>query len=846
MKQMSEEQGKLNYLRMVRVKLVEDLPLLSTERITSPQSALETALEMITKEVGSFDREVLFVLNLNSKNQPLNASMVSMGTLTQSSAHPREILKASILSNADRMILFHNHPSGDTYPSPADIEVTKRMQIAGNLVGIDVLDHLIVNQAGEFTSLRSEGLLLENIPTQLDLEAMVAPEREIQEVKEETFIKENTTPDNLENRVSIPSLENHYTIEEPKEIYSRKTTEEKEAELEEFSEQSLLKLTEERLSTIDLSEYRYFIEDEVLWNEVVEQLPYSRNYKESPIQFVDSTADNCIGYVSFKGFDEVLLEEVLAYFEERGIDSLEERLTIIQQWEEEIELLGNRVSELIRQAERRLEQKALEKEYMSEQLTRIKQKTTEEKKAELEELSKQIQTKVNEFSANPETMKDFLLFKRQFPTYSMNNTFLIYQQNPQALGIGAFGYWKKQGYSVKRGEKGISIYAPIVHEMIVNREGKFVTNTKNATPEDLHLVQLGQYTKRTTVAGFQKKTVFDITQTTAPLEKYPKIVRDMYELNHLEQYRVQNMAINRFLEKNGIQLIDYDKAGVGRSTLGYFIPAEKEIYLQEDLTPIARFKTAVHETAHGILHSQGSTLSKAEEEYQAQFTMLVVADTLGIPMKEEDYGYIKSYQNSLSDEKRRELLEGVLKTAEMVLETYEETLTQVQSQTLTPEEAKEAERLQLNIPSLSVTDIQEIIHYPATDKQKYLLVSKLVENNFGEMSQEEKYQLVEDQANFIKTKVKDGHRYYQLGILNEAELSQIEEDQLELHIVSMTGAETTQIFEDEEQVAELLLKKEALPIPDSAVAYTKNVVQKQQERERQLERTNRQEREQQL
>ena len=123
-------------LKIVKIKLVDDYQLSIGEKINSSKTASEVAIKTIAKEVGSFDREVLFSLNLTTKNEVINASMIHMGSINSSVAHPREIFKASILSNAAKVILFHNHPSGDLTPSQADIDFTKRIIATGDVLGI--------------------------------------------------------------------------------------------------------------------------------------------------------------------------------------------------------------------------------------------------------------------------------------------------------------------------------------------------------------------------------------------------------------------------------------------------------------------------------------------------------------------------------------------------------------------------------------------------------------------------------------------------------------------------------------------------------------------------------------
>lgn len=92
------------------------------------------------------DREQLIVCCLDTKNQPLNIHVVSMGSLNASIIHPREIFKTTILSNAASIILYHNHPSGDPTPSSEDLSATGRIHDCGKLMGIDLLDHIIIGE----------------------------------------------------------------------------------------------------------------------------------------------------------------------------------------------------------------------------------------------------------------------------------------------------------------------------------------------------------------------------------------------------------------------------------------------------------------------------------------------------------------------------------------------------------------------------------------------------------------------------------------------------------------------------------------------------------------------------
>ena len=127
-------------LDVVSVRLVKDAPLMSGHPITKP----EDAVELLGGYLCEMDREVLCVINLKTDGIPINCHFASMGSLNESMAHPREIFKASILSNAATIMLMHNHPSGNLTPSKQDTMMTDRMAKMCELMGIPLLDHVIV------------------------------------------------------------------------------------------------------------------------------------------------------------------------------------------------------------------------------------------------------------------------------------------------------------------------------------------------------------------------------------------------------------------------------------------------------------------------------------------------------------------------------------------------------------------------------------------------------------------------------------------------------------------------------------------------------------------------------
>ncbi len=104
----------------------------------------EDVVNLFMDRFRNLDKECFSVVLLNSKNKLINYQTVSLGDLNETIAHPREIFQTAIKNSASRMIVVHNHPSGDPTPSESDMQLTEKLIEAGNLLGITVLDHVII------------------------------------------------------------------------------------------------------------------------------------------------------------------------------------------------------------------------------------------------------------------------------------------------------------------------------------------------------------------------------------------------------------------------------------------------------------------------------------------------------------------------------------------------------------------------------------------------------------------------------------------------------------------------------------------------------------------------------
>ncbi|RUS49211.1 DNA repair protein RadC [Cohnella sp. AR92] len=110
----------------------------------------------VSPELCYLHKEHFVCLFLNTKNHVITKETISIGSLSAAIVHPREVFRSAIKRAAASIICVHNHPSGDPTPSQEDIQLTKRLVEAGNIVGIEVLDHMIVGHE-KFYSLKEHG-----------------------------------------------------------------------------------------------------------------------------------------------------------------------------------------------------------------------------------------------------------------------------------------------------------------------------------------------------------------------------------------------------------------------------------------------------------------------------------------------------------------------------------------------------------------------------------------------------------------------------------------------------------------------------------------------------------------
>lgn len=148
---------KVGIIRLQMIK--EGQVLYGMRRFSKP----EDAVEMVRPLFALSDREMMLVMSLNTRLEPLALEIVSVGGLNSCMLDCRDIFKHAVLNNAAYIICFHNHPSGNPEPSSQDSMTTLRIERSGELLGIPLIDHIIIGE-NEFYSFKECGQITCTFP----------------------------------------------------------------------------------------------------------------------------------------------------------------------------------------------------------------------------------------------------------------------------------------------------------------------------------------------------------------------------------------------------------------------------------------------------------------------------------------------------------------------------------------------------------------------------------------------------------------------------------------------------------------------------------------------------------
>jgi len=144
-------------LRRVALKLVREASYMVTaDSIGSPAEAHRAAMAALQAAHGLDPRESLFVLHLDTKNRVMGVEQVFAGAGNTTYLTVADVFRGALVGGAQAIILAHNHPSGDPTPSPEDITITRQINQAGSMLGVELLDHIVFSDT-RYVSLKERG-----------------------------------------------------------------------------------------------------------------------------------------------------------------------------------------------------------------------------------------------------------------------------------------------------------------------------------------------------------------------------------------------------------------------------------------------------------------------------------------------------------------------------------------------------------------------------------------------------------------------------------------------------------------------------------------------------------------
>ncbi len=308
----------------------------------------------------------------------------------------------------------------------------------------------------------------------------------------------------------------------------------------------------------------------------------------------------------------------------------------------------------------------------------------EKKKEEIAAMTADIEKGIQDVFTS-DKYADYLRVMSKFTNYSLNNTLLIALQKPDASLVAAFGKWKELGRSVNKGEKGITIFAPVMHKtnQYIETEVPVTDKYGNKLYNDDGTEKTETITEPVKGISFKTVTVFDVSQTSG--KPLPTIVDELEgDFDHDKM-----AAVLEGVRKAAGVPVEFED--MGADVKGYYDHAEKKIAIKTGMSDIQTLKTAFHEAAHSILHDSDldtpvSKLSRDAKEVQAESVAYMVASRYGIDTSEYSFVYVASWAKDKELNELKEHLQEIHDAAKKICDKIDGELMKLQKRELSVDE----------------------------------------------------------------------------------------------------------------------------------------------------------------
>lgn len=259
-----------------------------------------------------------------------------------------------------------------------------------------------------------------------------------------------------------------------------------------------------------------------------------------------------------------------------------------------------------------------------------------------------------------EDWTQWLKMQSRFHRYSFNNAMMIMLQCPRASQVAGFEAWKKMGRCVRKGEKGIPIFAPA---------GLGKATRKNERTGDDEVVR--------SWLRFKIVYVFDVSQTDG--DELPTITRPVPELPFASN--IEALTKVALSLPDTVSTIEIRSRELGESSTagGWYSPATKAIVVIDEGTEAAKFRVLVHEVAHAILHGANDHHGRPEREVEAESVAFVVCDSLGLDTSCKSFGYVASWAQDAGKDAIKSSADRVARAAKTILDALLERTTDDES-----------------------------------------------------------------------------------------------------------------------------------------------------------------------
>lgn len=303
----------------------------------------------------------------------------------------------------------------------------------------------------------------------------------------------------------------------------------------------------------------------------------------------------------------------------------------------------------------------------SEEYQRIKREALQiadnMRKNKIDEITEQLEAGIKDLFES-EKFKEFLKVMSRFHNYSFQNSMLIAMQCPNATHVAGYNAWKEKfGRNVKKGEKGIKIFAPAPYKVnreqpILDSKGNVIKDKDGKTVSEIVEVKIPAY---------KLTTVFDISQTEG--KELPKLATELKK--DVEGYNEFYRALKQ-TSPVPIQIIP-----ISGTTHGFYNLVDKNISIKKGMSEEQTIKTCIHEITHAILHDRENGLEKDNKpdrmtkEVQAEATAYCVCQHFGIDSSDYSFGYIAGWSSGKELNELKASMDVIRKTASNMIDSIE-------------------------------------------------------------------------------------------------------------------------------------------------------------------------------